>query len=113
MIWEDMWEQMWLYGNPLSPLCTIFYQFIKKPNYILREDSIIDAMRILIQTPSTRVSCNQAVLSFQYHRAFSVSVVGFRMMIPCSTHFNTHHPFQHAAENAALLVLFSQRMPSA
>lgn len=70
-------------------------------------------MYILIQKPSTRVSYNQTVLSLQYHSAFYISVAGFRIMMPCLTHFNTDHTFQHMAENAAVLVLFGKRMPSA
>lgn len=117
MIWKDMWEEMWLYGNPLSPLCTIFCQFIKKKNknkkIHFREEGIIDAMYILIQKPSTRVSYNQTVLSLKYRGAFYISVAGFRIMMPCLTHFNSEHTFQHMTENASMLVLSGKRMHSA
>lgn len=69
-------------------------------------------MYILIQNPSTRVSYNQTVLSLQSHSAFYISVAGFRIMMPCLTHYNTDHTFQHIAESGAVLVLFGERMPS-
>lgn len=81
MIWKDMWEEMWLYGNPLSPF--------------------------------TRVSYNQTVLSLKYHGAFYISVAGFRITMPCLTHFNSEHTFQHMTKNASMLVLSGKRMHSA
>lgn len=65
-------------------------------------------MYILIQNPSTRVSCNQIVLSLQSQSAFYTSVAGFRIMMPCLTHYNTDLTFQHIAESGAMLVLFGK-----
>lgn len=59
------------------------------------------------------MSNNQTALSLQYHGAFYISVAHFRITMPHSTHLTNKQTFQHVAENAAMLVLFGTRMPSA